>query len=99
MVDVDVILGALPFEHEVVSRATPLQAGTIVLPVAAAEDLVIMKALAGRPRDIADIESLIDANPNLDLDRVRRHVAEFAALLEMPDMERTLEAILSRALR
>lgn len=35
------------------------------------EDLVITKAVAQRPKDLADIDAIISAVPNLDSDRVR----------------------------
>jgi len=43
-----------------------------------------MKAIAHRPRDMADIEAILDAQPQLDLRRVRRWVREFSTLLETP---------------
>ena len=54
--------------------------------IASAEDLVIMKAVAGRARDVADIENLISANPDLDVERIRRWVREFSSVLEIPEM-------------
>lgn len=84
----------LPFEHEVVERATLIDAGDVSLRIASAEDLVIMKAVAGRGRDIADIENLISANPDLDVERIRRWVREFSAVLETPEMYEHLEVLL-----
>jgi hypothetical protein len=55
-----------------------------------------MKAVAHRPRDLEDIRSLSDANPKLDLRRIRRWVREFSSLLEMPDVLYDLETILAR---
>jgi hypothetical protein len=53
-----------------------------------------MKAIAGRGRDIMDIENIIQANPNLDVDRIRRCVREFSAVLEMPEIHDALEKLL-----
>jgi hypothetical protein len=39
--------------------------------VATAEDIVVMKAIALRARDIADIEAILDAGHELDLPRIR----------------------------
>ncbi|OHE58811.1 MAG: hypothetical protein A2Z47_10090 [Thermodesulfovibrio sp. RBG_19FT_COMBO_42_12] len=55
-----------------------------------------MKAIARRPRDIADIESILDANPGMNLERVRMWVREFSSTLEMPEILNDLETILSR---
>jgi Nucleotidyl transferase AbiEii toxin, Type IV TA system len=94
VVDLDLSLGMLPFEHEVVDRATLVDAGEVSVRVASAEDLVIMKAVAGRARDIADIENLVSANPDLDVERIRRWVREFSSVLETPEMYEKLEVLL-----
>jgi hypothetical protein len=93
-VDLDLSLGMLPFEHEVVERATFIDAGDVSVRIASAEDLVIMKAVAGRARDVADIENLISANPDLDVERIRRWVREFSSVLETPEMYEKLEVLL-----
>lgn len=93
-VDVDVSLGALPFEREVVERASTIDAGGLRVRVPAVEDLVVMKALARRPRDWGDIEGLIDAWPDLDLDRVRQWLREFGSILEMPEIQEDFERLL-----
>ena len=93
---VDLSLGATPFEKESISRATVRTVAGVSFPVITAEDLVVMKALARRTRDVADIEAVLDAHPDLDLDRVRYWVGEFATLLEAPEVLDELEGILSR---
>lgn len=45
-----------------------------------------MKGGARRPRDLEDIRAVIAAHPDLDRDRIRRLVGEFAAALEMPEI-------------
>jgi predicted nucleotidyltransferase len=93
-VDVDISLGALPFEQEVVERASSLEVGAIRVRLPSVEDLVIMKALARRPRDWSDIEGLLDVNPELELDRVRTWLREFASVLEMPEIQEDFERML-----
>lgn len=95
-VDVDISLGALPFESQVIGRAETKVLGGVRVAVASAEDIVVMKALARRPRDIADIESILDANPALDLDRVRHWLREFSSVLEMPEIHDEFESLLQR---
>ena len=56
-VEVDVSLGALPFERETIERSTIVRVGALRLRISSAEDLVIMKAVARRPKDVADIDS------------------------------------------
>lgn len=98
-IDVDVSLGALPFEEELIERSTWIDLGGLKILAASAEDLVIMKAVAGRARDVMDIENIIAANPDLDLDRIRRWVREFASVLDMPEIHDDLEKLLSRRRR
>ncbi|HEV7428314.1 MAG TPA: nucleotidyl transferase AbiEii/AbiGii toxin family protein [Thermoanaerobaculia bacterium] len=95
-VDIDLSLGALPFEDEVIERSTWIRAGNIRIRLASAEDLIIMKAVAGRPRDVTDIENVIAANPDLDVERIRRWVREFSAVLDMPEIHSNLEILLKR---
>lgn len=98
-VDIDVSLGALPFEHEVLDRSSILEVGAIRVRLPSVEDLVIMKALARRPRDWSDIEGLLDVNAEVDLDRVRHWLREFAAVLEMPEVQEDFEQVLRQRRR
>ncbi len=60
-VPVDISLGAMPFEERAVARATDYaMAPEVVIRTCSAEDLVVMKAFAGRARDWLDIEGIID---------------------------------------
>ena len=95
-VEVDVSFGALPFERELVEASEKVSVAGAEFPLARAEDLVIMKALALRPRDVADIESVLTANPSLDVARVRTVVAHFAAILEEEDLLGELDRIISK---
>lgn len=95
-ISIDLSCGALEFEREAVERATNISIGTLRLRVTTPEDLIIMKAVAHRPRDVADIESILDANPTLDLKRVRYWVGQFASALETSEIASDLEAILLR---
>jgi predicted nucleotidyltransferase len=97
-IDLDVSLGGLQFEAELVARSSLIDVGAVRLQVATAEDLIIMKALARRPRDIADIEGILDTNPNLDLDRIREQLREFSSVLEMPEIQEDFERLV-RAMR
>ncbi len=58
---VDVAIGMSGFEQQAVGRAVPVSIGDVRVPVAVTEDLLVMKALAGRPQDEQDIRGLIAA--------------------------------------
>jgi len=97
---VDVSLAWLPFEREAIARATLVDLGGATLKVARVEDLVVYKAVAWRERDRSDIERLLLAHPGeVDLGRVRSLVAEFAALLDVPERVGEFEALLVRVAR
>ena len=55
--DADIVLGLLPFEKEAVARATWVELSGVQVPLPLPEDLIIMKAVAHRPQDLADIEA------------------------------------------
>lgn len=59
-VPIDVALGALPFEERAVERATDFEYSPgWSLRTCGAEDLIVLKAFAGRPRDWLDIEGVV----------------------------------------
>ena len=83
-IDLDIALGALPFEEASVTRATPWQVGDgIFLNTCSAEDLVIHKVFASRDRDWSDVESVLARqHGRLDLAHIR---TELPPLLELKD--------------
>lgn len=96
---VDLSLAALPFEAEMVRRVRLTTVGGLRVPLPTPEDLIITKAVAHRPVDLRDIETVLLANPATDLRRVRRWVKEFATVLEMPEILADLEAVVRRVRR
>ncbi len=60
-VRLDVAIGMSGFEQDAVRRATTVDVGGVPVPVATLEDLLVMKALAGRPQDDQDIRGLVAA--------------------------------------
>jgi hypothetical protein len=85
-VDVDLVFGALAIEEEILRRSVRVKIGFESIPLPTPEDPVIMKAVAGRPQDWLDIESLLVSHPRLNLDRVRQTVGEFASTLDSPEI-------------
>lgn len=96
-IDADIVFGALPFEEEAIARALWIEIAGVRVPLPAPEDLVIMKAVAHRPRDMGDIEAILDAHPKLDRKKVRRWVREFSSALGMPDILKDLDAVLKKS--
>lgn len=85
-VNVDISLGLLPFEVEAIERSKIYQIGTLTLRIPTPEDLIVFKAVAHRPKDLLDIQALIESCINLDNKYIADRVHEFAQLLEMPEL-------------
>ncbi len=85
-VGVDLTICRLPFDSDAVDRARSVVVGDLTFSVVTPEDLIVMKAVAHRPQDIQDIRAVVRANPQLDSNRVRAQVQEFANLLDMPEL-------------
>lgn len=95
-IDIDVILGRLPYEVDAVARGQFHDLGGVRTRLPQVEDLLIMKAIAQRPQDLRDIEGLLDVHPGADVEQVRTWVREFATAMTMPDLLEGLDAILGR---
>ena len=85
-VPIDVSLAALPFEENAIRSAVETTIGDMRVPLPTVEDLIIMKAIAQRPKDALDIAALVEANPQIDVARVTAVVREFAEALELPSL-------------
>jgi hypothetical protein len=96
-VDLDVSFGWTAFEHEAISASTRESFGSARILTARAEDLVIYKAMAARPKDIEDATALILMHPDIDLRRVHRRVAELAELSGDPTLVDGLEDLVQHA--
>jgi hypothetical protein len=66
-IDVDVILGGLAFEREVVENGMAVTIGGVAIRLPKVEHLMIMKAIANRPQDQEDVAALREAHPDVDL--------------------------------
>lgn len=95
-VGIDLSLGALPFEKEMIDRAGIIMVGSLQLRVARAEDLIISKAVPMRPVDLADIDKLLSFYPAVNFNRIRELVGEFQVLLDRPEYIQKLEELLQR---
>jgi Nucleotidyl transferase of unknown function (DUF2204) len=85
-IDIDISLGMLPFEIEMVARSRSLAMGGLQLRLPSPEDLIILKAVAHRPQDLLDIDSVLASQPVLDKEYIRVWVQQFAEALEMPEL-------------
>ena len=95
-IDIDVTFGGLPFERAAVENSELHEIGGLSVRLPRVEDLLIMKAVARRPKDLLDIEGLLKANPQADVDRVRQWVREFGTATGMGDMLEEFDKLLAR---
>jgi ABC-type hemin transport system ATPase subunit len=65
------------------------------VPVLTAEDLVIAKVLAQRPKDLEDVRSVLRAQPTLDLAHVRRVLRDLEEALQQSDLLPVLEDLVA----
>ena len=94
-VGLDVALGGLPFEESAVARSTLFTfPPDIPLRTCSAEDLVVFKAFADRPKDWVDVEGiLLRQAPTMDWDYVQIQLEQLAELKEAPELVEKLETL------
>jgi len=97
-IDIDIALGALPFEEAMIERAVTREfSHDVSLPCCTAEDLVVMKAFAGRARDWMDVEGVVKRQAQLDIDYVLGHISDFNELSNEPDLFGRVKRLLGGA--
>lgn len=94
--DIDISLGILPFEEEMVERASVQSFANLSVRLPTPEDLVIMKAIAHRPKDLEDIRTIADNYPNLDVKRIEDWVKAFGEVLETPELWGMIKSLLGK---
>lgn len=95
---IDVSLGALPFEERVVERSsmwgTP---GSGQIRTCSAEDLIVLKAFAGRPQDWIDVEKVIvRQGRQLNKHLILQELQPLAELKEEPEIIAHTERLLDK---
>lgn len=93
-IKVDLSIGLLPFEQEIIKRAKSFKAEGVKFNIPSPEDLIIMKAVSHRPKDIEDIRSIVNVQPKLDVKRIKHWIIKFARVLEMPEIWDDVEKII-----
>ncbi len=82
---VDMLVAVLPYEEQAIRRAEMVEIEGLSLPICTAEDLIIHKAIADRPKDWLDIEKvLLRQGARLDVGYIRTWLVQFADALEKP---------------
>lgn len=95
-IDIDVILAGLSFEQEMISRRRSTTIGDVPLPLPRVEDLLVMKAIAQRPKDLQDLQALLASHPETDLATVRAWLSEFAKATSAPELLESFDSLVTR---
>jgi len=95
---IDVALGGIAFEEQVVSRASQHEfLPGLTLPTCSAEDLVVLKSFADRPRDWADVETvIIRQQKRLDWEYVFEQLRPLCQIKESLEIIEHLEQLRNR---
>ena len=97
---VDVVLAGPGIEEQFLDRAELHVLEGVRVPIATVEDLVTMKILAGRPKDLDDAKGMLRArSEEIDLDHVRRMLQLLEEALSQSDLIPQLEQLIRREKR
>jgi hypothetical protein len=79
---IDFIFSHSPYERQAIDRARKIALGRTEIKFASLEDLIIHKVIAGRPRDIEDVRSILIKNPDYDSLYIEKWLLEFDSALD-----------------
>ena len=93
----DVVLAGPGYEEEFLARSGFAEIGGVRVPVISAEDLIVTKVLAARPKDFDDVVGVLrEKREELDLRLVRGVLRSIEAALGvgdlLPELERAIAA-------
>ncbi len=93
----DLVLAGPGLEDDFLARAVRVDIGGATVPVISAEDLIVTKILAGRPKDIDDIRGVLaERGAQLDMGHVRTVLGTLEQALGQSDLVPHFEAELTR---
>ncbi len=85
---IDLIFSQSEYEQAALQRVTAIKMHDTDVLFASAEDVIIHKVIAGRPRDIEDVQSILLKNQGLDIAYIQGWLKEFSIALAQPLLER-----------
>jgi predicted nucleotidyltransferase len=74
-IDVDVFLAESEFQQQIIARRQRVELDNSSLMLVSPEDLILLKLLAGRPRDYTDVQDILFTLGTLD-EKYMRHWAK-----------------------
>jgi hypothetical protein len=97
-VPLDIVLAGPGLEELFFTRVEERTIGHLTVPVASAEDLIAMKILAGRAKDMDDVIAILRARP-IDPDRVRSTLHLLERALDRRDLLAEFDRLLDQTTR
>lgn len=91
--DIDVMLGMSPFEEKLIRQGVSVRIANTTIRLPKPEDLILMKIIAGRPKDLDDIRSILDTHPRLNTAKLRNTVAELTEATANDQMLRSFDEV------
>jgi hypothetical protein len=92
---VDVVLAGPGLEDLFFQRIREHTIEGVRVPTASAEDIIVMKVLAGRFKDYDDVVAILAANPHLDVELIRETLRMLQDALDRRDLVPAFERALS----
>jgi hypothetical protein len=74
---IDFVFSLTDYERQAIARGKMVRLGGVDVRFVSLEDLIVMKVVAGRPRDLEDVATVIRKNPGFDRAHVERWLNEF----------------------
>jgi hypothetical protein len=96
-IPVDVILAGPGIEEEMFSRVQMRAVGRTRVPFVDTADLIALKMLAGRPKDVEDVRSIVRAcPPDLSIAVARQRVLTLGEIVDDSTLVRTFDRLVSQ---
>jgi hypothetical protein len=94
---IDIVIAGPGLEEEILRRAVPIRVGRTRVPTVSLEDLLVLKLLAGRPKDLDDVGALIaEYAERMDAHAVRERLGILEKALGQSDLLPLFERLLDR---
>ncbi len=91
---IDVVLAGPGLEDEMMARVQLRSVGAVEIPFVDLADLIALKLLAGRDKDLEDVRALVRAEPaGLSLELARERVAVLGALIDDSTLVATFDRL------
>jgi len=85
-------------EETFIRRAVPIDIEGLTVPVVSREHLIVMKILAGRPKDLEDLRTVLaEQSATLDIDYIRSTLGFLEQALGQSDLLPVLKVEITRA--